>query len=775
MRSAPWWGCNCARPNCKQLELQEGTHAYREHRSNRTRERGTALRLEEAEDALRALRAGEVDAVVIEADREQVYTLEQVDKPYRLLVEQMPHAAATLTADGTIIYCNSRFANLLQWPLRALVGQPIAGFVADDDRPLLNALLHDGRGEVSLRRADSAKVPIYLGVSSLQEGALGSCLIVSDLTEQRHYEELQRTQEALRASESRLARDLAAARRLQEISTRLIQEGDADQLYHQILDAAMAILHSDFATMQMFDRVSKSLRLLAHRGFNDAFAKTFRLVEGDASTTCGMACGSRRRVVAADLETFEGIAGTQSCKAHLEAGVRSAQSTPLLSRSGDLLGMISTHWRVPHEPTESELRQLDVLVRQAADLIERKHAEQALRDADRKKDEFLATLAHELRNPLAPIRNAVKILKAKGPPTSELQWASDVIDRQVELMARLLEDLLDVSRVSRNNLELRTERVNLATVVQAAVETSRPFIDAGGHELIVTLPPAPIRLDADPVRLAQVFGNLLNNAAKYTEEGGRIELIAQRQGSDVFVTVKDTGIGIAAEMLPRIFEIFSQAKPALVRSQGGLGIGLSLVKGIVELHRGSIEARSSGPGQGSQFVVRLPVAAETPIQESGRPGSGHRQLPVPKRRILIVDDNRDSADSLAMLLKVLGHEVGTAYDGEQAVETAASMRPDVVLLDIGMPKLNGYDACRRIREQPWGQGMFLIALSGWGQEEDRRRTEEAGFDHHMVKPADPAALMKLLVSLSSKGDQLTSQDRIRESFSETREASRLMS
>ncbi len=225
------------------------------------------------------------------------------------------------------------------------------------------------------------------------------------------------------------------------------------------------------------------------------------------------------------------------------------------------------------------------------------------------------------------------------------------------------------------------------------------------------------------------------------------------------MSVKDNGIGIAAEMLPRIFEIFSQSNPALVRSQGGLGIGLSLVKGLVELHGGSIEARSDGPGQGSEFVVRLPVAVETLIQEPARPGEDEQPKPVTTRRILIVDDNRDSADSLAMLLKIMGNEVGTAYDGEQAVEAAGALRPDVVLLDIGMPKLNGYDACRRIREQPWGQGMFLIALTGWGQEEDRRRTEEAGFDQHIVKPVDPAALMKLLASLSAEqGGRLTSKD-----------------
>jgi PAS domain S-box-containing protein len=405
---------------------------------------------------------------------------------------------------------------------------------------------------------------------------------------------------------------------------------------------------------------------------------------------------------------------------------------------------IASKGKVFYAADGEPLRMLGV----SLDITDRKQAEEELRHADRKKDEFLATLAHELRNPLAPIRNAVQILNAKGLRHPDLQLVRGVIGRQVQLMARLLEDLLDVSRISRNWLELRTERVELAAVLDGALETSRPVIEAAGHELTLTLPPEPIHLEADPVRLAQVFANLLNNAAKYTDEGGRIRLTAERQGSDVIVSVRDSGMGIAAEVLPRIFEIFSQAKLASERSQDGLGIGLSLVKGLVELHGGSIEARSDGPGRGSEFVVRLPVAAEAPVREPARPHADDRQPPATKWRILVVDDNHDSADSLAMLLQIMGNEVGTAYDGEQAVEAAEAIRPDVALLDIGMPKLNGYDTCRRIREQPWGQGMVLIALTGWGQAEDRRRAEAAGFNLHIVKPVDPEFLMKLLASWS---------------------------
>jgi PAS domain S-box-containing protein len=382
------------------------------------------------------------------------------------------------------------------------------------------------------------------------------------------------------------------------------------------------------------------------------------------------------------------------------------------------------------------------------DVTERKRSEEALKEADRRKNEFLATLAHELRNPLAPIRNAIQILLMKGPPDPEMKWGREVIDRQVQHMARLLDDLLDVSRITHNKLDLRIERIELSAVVQNAIETCQPFIQRGGQKLTVTLPQHPVYLDADPVRLSQVFSNLLNNAAKYSEPGCHIRLIGERQGSDVVVSVQDDGIGIAPQMLPRIFEIFSQAQRILERSQGGLGIGLSLVRGLVELHGGSVEAHSDGPGKGSTFTVRLPLVVQdsVPVQVAVPPAR-HEQTGARKCRLLIVDDLRDSADSLAMLLKAMGHEVHTAYDGENAVTLAEKLKPEAVLLDIGMPKLNGYDACRRIRQQPWGLGMSLIALTGWGQEDDRHRTEEAGFNHHMVKPVDPGELMQVLASL----------------------------
>jgi CheY-like chemotaxis protein len=322
------------------------------------------------------------------------------------------------------------------------------------------------------------------------------------------------------------------------------------------------------------------------------------------------------------------------------------------------------------------------------------------------------------------------------------------MERQLGQLVRLVDDLLDISRITRGRIQLRKERVELAAAVQSSLEECRPLIEAQSHELTVTLPTDPISLEADPTRLAQVISNLLNNAAKYTEKGGHIWLTAERQGNEAVVSVRDTGIGIAAEHLPRLFEMFSQAAPALERSQGGLGIGLALVRGLVELHGGRVEARSAGLGKGSEFIVRLPVVDGSVRHEPQPPQEGDGVANGRKRRILLVDDNRDAADSLAVLLRMMGHEARSAYDGVEAVQAAATFRPEVVLLDIGLPKMNGYEAARHIRQQPWGKGMALVALTGWGQEQDKRRALEAGFDHHLTKPVDPVALSKLLAVIS---------------------------
>jgi CheY-like chemotaxis protein len=321
-----------------------------------------------------------------------------------------------------------------------------------------------------------------------------------------------------------------------------------------------------------------------------------------------------------------------------------------------------------------------------------------------------------------------------------------MMERQLGQMVRLVEDLLDVSRISTGKLELRKQRVALQTIASSAIETSRPLIEHMGHELTVTVPDQPLTVDADPIRLAQVFSNLLNNSAKYTDQGGRIWLTVERQEGEVLVSVRDNGIGIATNQLPGLFQMFRQVEGALEKAQGGLGIGLTLVKRLVEMHNGTVEARSEGLGRGAEFVVRLPVVETAPRPDVS---AEMEESPTPKSalRILIVDDNRDSADSLGMLLSLMGNDIRAAYDGQQGVEAAEEFRPQVVLLDIGLPKLNGYEAGGRIREQPWGEGMVLIAVTGWGQEENRQRSREAGFDHHLVKPVDPEALMELLAGL----------------------------
>ena len=386
------------------------------------------------------------------------------------------------------------------------------------------------------------------------------------------------------------------------------------------------------------------------------------------------------------------------------------------------------------------------------DITARKSMEDNLRnlaaelsEADRRKDEFLATLAHELRNPLAAISNAVQVLRHGGRDSKTVDSASEMLERQVGQVSRLVDDLLDMSRITQGKIELRKDHVELTPILDQAVETARALLESRHHDLTVTLPSGPIYLRADAARLAQVVGNLLSNASKFTDDGGHIGLAVEREGKNVVIRVRDTGIGIAAADLPRLFDMFTQVDTSLERSRDGLGIGLTLVRALVEMHGGAVEARSAGLGQGSEFVVRLPTVAEAP-KPGPRPTKGATARPV-RRRVLIVDDNQDGAESLAVLLQLGGHETHTAHDGQQAIEDAERLRPDIVLLDIGLPRLNGYEVCRRIREQPWGKELSMVAVTGWGQQEDRRRSQEAGFDTHIVKPVEPEALMDLLASL----------------------------
>jgi PAS domain S-box-containing protein len=374
-----------------------------------------------------------------------------------------------------------------------------------------------------------------------------------------------------------------------------------------------------------------------------------------------------------------------------------------------------------------------------------------LSETDQRKDEFLAMLAHELRNPLAPICNAARVMRRLAPPGSQLEQMRDVIERQADQLTRLVDDLLDVSRISQGKITLRKEKIDLLTVVGRAVETSRPLIDAGGHRLTVALPAESPRLEGDLTRLAQVISNLLNNAAKYTEKGGNIGLTAEVLGGEVLLRVKDDGIGIPAGVLPHVFDLFVQADRGLDRSQGGLGIGLTLVKNIVEMHGGAVHAFSAGPGQGSEFVVHLPVLAEPAYPakaEAADPLMTGENRNAPAYRILVVDDNVDSAESMALLLEMEGQDVRTAYDGPGAIEVAGIFQPHIVLLDIGLPGMSGHEVAVHLRERLEMRKTVLVALTGYGQPEDRQRSIEAGFDHHLTKPIDYEVLGALVRSLA---------------------------
>jgi PAS domain S-box-containing protein len=389
------------------------------------------------------------------------------------------------------------------------------------------------------------------------------------------------------------------------------------------------------------------------------------------------------------------------------------------------------------------------------DVTERKQMDEslrrqtrALREADRRKDEFLAILAHELRNPLAPISNAIRILELRGDDPEVVTQTREVMERQVHQMSRLVDDLLEVSRIGRGKISLEKAPVDLANVIATAVETCRPLVEAHRHTLTVSLPERPARVEADSARLSQVLSNLLNNAAKYTEDGGRIDLIVEQSQGDVVIRVRDNGIGIAPKRLPAIFDMFEQIEGAADRSEGGLGIGLTLARRLVEMQGGKIEAHSDGLGKGSEFVTRLPAFVEPATETASKP---EEELSAPSgggpRRVLVVDDNVDSAESMAVLLRLDGHEVRLAHDGEAALEEARVFRPDVMFLDLSLPKMDGYEVARRLRQEPEMSGMTLVAMTGYGHAEERRRTREAGFHAHLVKPVDFDLLRNLLSSL----------------------------
>jgi PAS domain S-box-containing protein len=575
---------------------------------------------------------------------------------------------------------------------------------------------------------------------------------VQDITARKRAEEALRESEAKHASEAKTMRDLY------DSSARLQTAPDLQAALEEILQSSIHLMRADFGAIQLYDAGRKVLRLAALYGFDEPFVETFRVVGADDDTACGRALRGGTRAVIEDVERDDLYAPYR--KAAAAAGYRGVQSTPLYDREGALLGVLSTYWRAPHRPSEQELLTLDLYARQAINFIIRARAEEASRESERRtqehaaeladlhrrKDEFLAMLSHELRNPLSPILNAAHILRLQKDENPLQQQARAVIERQVDQLSRLVNDLLEVSRVITGTIPLRPERLDVRGVVEQALESARPLIDQRRHQLFVSLPAEPVWLEGDLARLEQVVVNLLNNAAKYTNEGGMIWVDLRPEGNEVALRVRDTGVGISPELLPRVFDLFTQADRTPDRSQGGLGIGLSLTQRLVELHRGRIEAHSAGLGQGSEFIVRLPVL---PPSEMGTDttSTGTAKQAARGWRVLVVDDNVDAANMIAMMLRLFGHQTETVYSAHSALEMAVEYRPDFVVLDIGLPGMDGYEVARRLRQIPELKDTPLIAATGYGQDADRQRSEEAGFDYHLVKPIDPEKLQMVLETL----------------------------
>ena len=687
-------------------------------------------------------------------------TVDEPDHSLRLallaaIVESSDDAIVSKTLEGRILSWNAGASRIFGYTAAEVVGQPITIIIPPELRyEEQNILDQVRRGErvdhfdtIRITK-DGRRIPISLTVSPVRDSRgviIGASKVARDISERK------RAEEALLESERRLAAEADALANLNDCSTRLWRSRSLDAGLDEILVAVIELLGAEKGNIQLLDAEGTTLFIVVQRGFEPDFLEFFRKVSATDDSACGRALRSGQRVVIEDVETdapfepFRAIARS--------AGFRSVISTPLVSPGGGPLGIVSTYFRLMHRPSQQELRRLDLYLRQACDFIQRckleqvlQQSEEALRDADRRKDEFLALLAHELRNSLAPIRYALAANSKTGRTPEQLKCAEVIMERQATLMSRLLDDLLDVSRITRSTLELKKHPIELSFVLGAALDTARPILEAKHHTLSLDLPKHGVRLEADPVRLAQVFSNILINAAKYTDSGGQIQLRAAREGSEIVVAVRDNGIGISAEMMPRLFTMFAQAQRALGRAEGGLGIGLSLVRGLVSLHGGRVEARSEGPGTGSEFIVRLPIGtplAETPDIEAAEQSVVTRA----GLKILVVDDNRDAADSCAMLLELSGHHVQTAYTGRRALELAETFRPHAVLLDIGLPDLDGYELARQIRAAPWGRDVILIAVTGWGQEDDRRRAFEAGCDHHLTKPIEAETVESLLQSL----------------------------
>ncbi len=661
------------------------------------------LRLEEAEAVVEAIRNGLIDAVVVNAlPGESVYTLEGADRPYRLLVEAMQQGVAMLNLQGVILYCNPCVAGLFMMSVEKVIGHTLDSLLAQNGHSVWAGLLQNieslpTRQEFRLKRHDGTNFPAALALSLLP--MQNFCLLVTDLSQQEQYEELAASKAALKQTEIRYRRLFETAKDgILILSAETGRINDANPF----MTVLLGYPYDHFLNKELWE-----IGLFSDKAANEAAVRTLQREGYIRYEHLPLVTDRQQRV------EVEVIANTydEDLQAVIQCNIRD----------------ITERSRLENQLQEQAL---------------------ALADSHRRKDEFLAMLGHELRNPLAPISNAMQLLRCEKPADPRHDKICTIIERQVGQLTRLINDLLEVSRITSGRIHLQQEPTALNHIVERALETIQPQMDQRRHHLTVSLSPQPIWLFADAARLEQVVVNLLTNAAKYTADGGHIAISIVPAGPEALMRVRDSGVGIAPELLPHIFDLFTQAERSLDRAQGGLGIGLCLVKRLVEMHGGKVEAFSE-LGQGSEFVVHLPTTAAPGIAEPAVPGpAASKPLPFPLR-VLVVDDNMDAADSLALLLEEAGHHVQVAFDGPTALTAALADPPQVVLLDIGLPGLDGFEVAMRLRQQPGLLGVVLVAMTGYGQQADQQRSRDARFNHHLVKPANFEKVQELLATVSA--------------------------
>jgi PAS domain S-box-containing protein len=674
---------------------------------------------------------------------------------YGAVIEDSDDAILTKTLDSIITTWNPGAQRLFGYSADEVIGKSVTVLIPEnhlDEEPGIIARLRRGERidhyETIRRRKDGTLMDVSLTVSPIKDASgriVGASKIARDITRQKRNEDLVREQAHVLALLDTTGKSIASKLDLQNV-------------LQTVTDTATQLTGAKFGAF-FYNVINEQGEAFLLYTLSGASRESFDKFGMPRNTPIFNATFTGQGVVRSADITKDPRYGTMAPHCGMPKGhlpVRSYLAVPVVSRSGEVMGgLFFGHPEADRFTERAEQLVIGVAAQAAVamdnarlyeaaqrEIASRERAEAALRETDQRKDEFLATLAHELRNPLAPIRQATLISMSPHATAEQKRWSHEVITRQVRHMSLLLDDLLDISRITRGTLDLRTEMTDLAQVVDAAVETSRPTIEAKQHQLSIELPPEPVRFAADPLRLAQVLSNLLTNAAKYTDPRGQIRVRATVDAAKVEISVTDTGIGLSPEAHTAVFTMFSQVKSTQDRSEGGLGIGLALSKGLVELHGGTIQARSAGIGQGSEFIVRIPRRiVATPAQQAL---ATEPARPALQRRVLIADDNRDAADSLAMLLEMDGHSVTVVHDGQQALASIEASRPDVALLDIGMPEFDGYEVARRVRGDTRNKPMLLIAVTGWGQETDKARASAAGFDLHFTKPLEPTHLLELL-------------------------------